>query len=152
MLPVKTLVKTYSFQSLDYDNSENYIFLREERLKGLSFIMQKNVCRWIIFLCIGIITAFVGIFIDVAIEEMAKIKYSKIKTCKLQSWLESKSYIYTWLIRIFFADLDDAVLHNSLCIPFGIWIAFNIFPVLIGSLMVVYIEVSLWVSDCNQFF
>ncbi|XP_065201753.1 H(+)/Cl(-) exchange transporter 7 [Planococcus citri] len=110
-------VLSANYESLDYDNSENYIFLREERLKGLSFIMKKNVCRWVIFLCIGIVTAFVGIFIDVAIEEIAKVKYSRIKTY-----------------------LDDAVLHNKLYIPFGIWIAYNVFPVLIGSLMVVYIE------------
>lgn len=47
---------------------------------------------------------------------------------------------------MFSTDLDDAMLHNNLYIPYGIWMVFNIFPVLIGSLMVVYIEVSLIVK------
>lgn len=71
------------FQSLDYDDCENFLYLEEERLKGYKYVVKKNVCRWLMFLLIGVFTAFVGIYVDVSIEEIAKIKYRKLKECIL---------------------------------------------------------------------
>jgi len=67
------------FQSLDYDICENHLYLEEERLKGYRYVVEKNVYRWLMFILIGIFTAFVGSFIDVAIDEIASIKYKKLK-------------------------------------------------------------------------
>lgn len=69
------------FQSLDYDLCENTLLLKEAVGRGYPFITRKALARWFIFCAIGVCTAFVGIFIDITIEELAAIKYSNIKSC-----------------------------------------------------------------------
>ncbi|XKL65169.1 hypothetical protein PGB90_005255 [Kerria lacca] len=105
------------YESLDYDVCENLLYLEEEHLKGYKFVVKKNVCRWLIFLLIGACTAFIGIFIDISIEELSNIKYNRLKTY-----------------------FDRFITENNLLLPFGIWVAFNVIPVLIGTLLVTYIE------------
>lgn len=110
-------VLSAKFESLDYDTCENSLYLEEERLKGYIYVVKKNLCRWLIFLLIGIFTAFVGIFIDIAITELADIKYHRLK------------------------DLLDVGIENSnLLVPFLFWIASNTITVFIGSLLVTYVE------------
>lgn len=45
--------------------------------------MKKNFVRWIIFFWIGVITASIGIIIDLSIENIANIKFGHIKQCIL---------------------------------------------------------------------
>lgn len=45
--------------------------------------MKKNVARWLIFLIIGVLTALIGVFIDIIIEELSVIKYKGLKKCIL---------------------------------------------------------------------
>ncbi|XP_049852821.1 H(+)/Cl(-) exchange transporter 7 isoform X4 [Schistocerca gregaria] len=117
-LEIGTLkVLSAKFESLDYDICENYLLLDEERRKGYKFVVKKNVARWIIFFLIGILTAFIGCSVDVAVEELSDIKYSYMK-----------SYV------------DKCVWNYCLYIPFLIWIASNIIPVVIGSILVAYVE------------
>lgn len=88
LLKIILLVITYSneiisFQSLDYEVVENYVYREEERKKGYPFVVKKNVVRWIIFFWIGVITAAIGIIIDLSIETIADMKFNHVKKCIL---------------------------------------------------------------------
>ena len=72
-----------SLQSLDYDTCENHLLLDEERKRGYTFIIWKDIARWIIVLLIGVITALIAFIIDICIEEFTKIKYKQLKKCIL---------------------------------------------------------------------
>lgn len=58
---------------------ENHLFIEEERQSGYSFYIKKNVARWFIFLLIGVVTAIIGVLIDIAIDVISNYKYSLIK-------------------------------------------------------------------------
>lgn len=70
-------------QSLDYEVVENYVYRDEERKKGYPFVVKKNFVRWIIFFWIGVITATIGIIIDLSIEIIADFKFGNVKKCIL---------------------------------------------------------------------
>ncbi|CAH0393157.1 unnamed protein product [Bemisia tabaci] len=106
-----------NFESLDYDICENTLFLDEERKKGYKFIVKKSVARWMIFLLIGVLTALIGVSIDVSISELSKIKFAKLQN-----------------------SLNVCMTDNCLCIPLFIFLAWNVIPVLIGSTLVTCIE------------
>ncbi|XP_069690875.1 H(+)/Cl(-) exchange transporter 7 [Periplaneta americana] len=106
-----------NYESLDYDICENHLLLEEERTKGYKFIIKKNLARWFIFLLIGTITAAIACIIDIAIEELSKIKYKELKY-----------YV------------DQCIEENCLYIPYFVWVVSNIIPVLIGSILVAYVE------------
>lgn len=110
-------VLSAKYESLDYDTCENHLLLDEERKKGYKFIVQKNIARWFIFLLIGMITALIACAIDISIELLSEIKYASL------------SYY-----------VDNYVTQGKLFIPYFMWIASNIVPVLIGSILVAYVE------------
>lgn len=103
------------YESLDYDLMENHL-TQSETWKSYNFIVYKNLVRWVIFFLIGVCTAFIGIFIDISIELIAEFKFTTLK-------------IY----------LDEGT-YSGMSLPLTIWIAFNVVPVFIGSLLVVYGE------------
>uniref|UniRef100_A0A1B6HWZ7 Chloride channel protein n=1 Tax=Homalodisca liturata TaxID=320908 RepID=A0A1B6HWZ7_9HEMI len=105
------------FESLDYDICENTLLLKEAMGRGYPFITRKSIARWFIFLAIGVCTAFVGIFIDISIEELSDIKYAIIK--KFLDACSTKECMYK---------------------PYYVWLGFNVFSVLVGSLLVTYVE------------
>ncbi|XP_045476555.1 H(+)/Cl(-) exchange transporter 7 [Harmonia axyridis] len=105
------------YESLDYDTCENYLFLDEERKKGFTFVAQKSISRWFVFLLIGIITALIACIIDISIEELSTRKYAALS-----------EYV------------DRYVTEGKLYIPFLLWVAFNVLPVFIGSTLVSYVE------------
>uniref|UniRef100_A0A6P7FEH3 Chloride channel protein n=1 Tax=Diabrotica virgifera virgifera TaxID=50390 RepID=A0A6P7FEH3_DIAVI len=110
-------VLSAKYESLDYDTCENHLLLDEERKKGYKFIVQKSIARWFIFLLIGMCTALIACVIDISIEELSTIKYASL----------SKS-------------VDKYVTEGELYKPYGLWILYNIVPVLIGSILVAYGE------------
>lgn len=124
------------FQSLDYDTCENHLLLDEERKKGYPFIVKKSLARWLIFLMIGMITALIACVIDISIEEMSQIKYARLSKCTT-----IQPPILPFSIN-FVLDVDTHVTEGKLYIPYFYWVLYNIFPVLIGSLLVTYVEVS----------
>ena len=69
----------FFFKSLDFDICENYLHLSEQRAKGYKFVVKKNIARWFIFLLIGVLTALIGAFIDIVVEELSVIKYKGLK-------------------------------------------------------------------------
>ncbi|KAI5723524.1 hypothetical protein M8J76_007564 [Diaphorina citri] len=103
------------FESLDYDLMENYL-TQSETWKSYNFILYKDFARWVIFFLIGVLTACIGIFIDISIEFIAVFKYSTLKRY-----------------------LDNSG-NTGMLVPLAVWLGFNIVPVLIGSLLVVYVE------------
>ncbi|XP_066140064.1 H(+)/Cl(-) exchange transporter 7 [Euwallacea fornicatus] len=105
------------YESLDYDPCENYLLLEEERKKGFKLLVQKNIARWFVFLLIGMCTGLLACIIDISIEELSEIKYAKLSS-----------------------DVDKYVTQGSLYIPYFYWILFNATPVLIGSILVAYVE------------
>lgn len=76
-------------QSLDYEIVENYVYRDEERKKGYPFVVKKSVVRWIVFFWIGVITATIGIIIDLSIENLADIKFAHVKECILLYLLQT---------------------------------------------------------------
>ncbi|KMQ87630.1 h+ cl- exchange transporter 7-like protein [Lasius niger] len=115
--PGATNFLSTNYESLDYDPCENYLLQDEERKKGYKFVVRKNFARWFIFLLIGICTALIACFIDISIEELSSLKYG---------WL--KKYV------------DQCVVEDCIWLPYTMWLMLNIVPVLIGAILVAYIE------------
>ena len=115
--PGATNFLSTNYESLDYDPCENHLLQDEERKKGYKFVVRKNFARWFIFLLIGICTALIAGFIDMSIEELTGLKYGFLKT-----------YV------------DQCVDNNCLWLPYLIWLALNFAPVLIGAILVAYVE------------
>lgn len=110
-------VLSSKYESLDYDTCENHLFLDEVRKNGYPFVVKKSIARWFIFLAIGVCTAFIGIFIDISIEILSDIKYSKLKQF-----------------------VDTCTTEDCLYLPYFAWVAINVCTVLIGSILVTYVE------------
>ncbi|XP_072760356.1 H(+)/Cl(-) exchange transporter 7 [Anoplolepis gracilipes] len=117
IIPGATNFLSTNYESLDYDPCENYLLQDEERKKGYKFVVRKNFARWFIFLLIGICTALIACFIDISIEELSSLKYG---------WL--KKYV------------DQCVVEGCIWLPYVMWLLLNIVPVLIGAILVSYIE------------
>ncbi|XP_064415257.1 H(+)/Cl(-) exchange transporter 7 [Latimeria chalumnae] len=113
-IPHNEKLLSLKFESLDYDNSENQLFLEEERRVGFRCIEIK---RWLICALIGILTGLVACFIDIVVEKLAGLKYKVIKN-----------------------SIDKFTETGGLCISLMLWTAFNVLFVMIGSLMVAFLE------------
>ncbi|XP_025423930.1 H(+)/Cl(-) exchange transporter 7-like isoform X2 [Sipha flava] len=117
-VPIGSLnILSAKYESLDYEIVENYVYRDEERKKGYQFVVKKNVVRWAIFFWIGVITAVIGVIIDLSIEIIADLKFGNVK-----------EYI------------DTCNKKNCLWQPYILLLVYNIVPVLIGSILVTYIE------------
>lgn len=117
-VPIGSLnVLSSQFESLDYDICENTLLMKEAINRGYPFITRKSIARWFIFLMIGVCTAFVGIFIDISIEQLSKIKFTTIKNY-----------------------LDACSSKECMYKPYFVWVGINVAAVLVGSLLVTYVE------------
>ncbi|XP_034241904.1 H(+)/Cl(-) exchange transporter 7 isoform X2 [Thrips palmi] len=105
------------YESLDYDIPDSDLLLDEERNSGFKYETKKNITRWLVFMLIGVFTAGIGVFLDIAIDQLSEIKYETLK-----------HYV------------DTCVKENCLYLPYLMWVAFNVFFVLISSLLVTYVE------------
>jgi len=114
---METISKKY--ESLDYDTNFNSVLLDEIRMKGWAFVIKKDIMRWVIMFFVGILTAMVACSIDISIGTMAKYKYKFLKT---------------WT--------DKCVEQDEQCmyIPYLLWVSLNVFPAMLGSILVAYIE------------
>ncbi|XP_076640842.1 chloride channel protein 7 isoform X2 [Halictus rubicundus] len=115
--PGATNFLSTNYESLDYDPCENQLLQDEERKKGYKFVVKKNFARWFIFLLIGICTALIACFVDISIDELTRLKYGYLK-------------IY----------MDECVVENCLWLPYLIWLVLNLVPILIGAILVAYVE------------
>ncbi|XP_053987126.1 H(+)/Cl(-) exchange transporter 7 [Hylaeus anthracinus] len=115
--PGATNFLSANYESLDYDPCENNLLQDEERKKGYKFVVKKNLARWFIFLLIGICTALIACFVDISIEQLTSVKYGFLK---------------------FY--MDQCVSQNCLWLPYFIWLVLNLVPILIGAVLVSYVE------------
>uniref|UniRef100_A0AAZ3RV73 Chloride channel protein n=1 Tax=Oncorhynchus tshawytscha TaxID=74940 RepID=A0AAZ3RV73_ONCTS len=76
---VKVCVCVCVFQSLDYDNSENQLFLEEERRMSFLGFKCLEISRWVICGLIGFLTGLIACCIDIAVENLAGLKYYVVK-------------------------------------------------------------------------
>uniref|UniRef100_A0A3B5A8K8 Chloride channel protein n=1 Tax=Stegastes partitus TaxID=144197 RepID=A0A3B5A8K8_9TELE len=67
------------FQSLDYDNIENQLFLEEERRMSYMGFRCLEISRWVVCGLIGFLTGLIACFIDIVVEQLAGIKYQVVK-------------------------------------------------------------------------
>ncbi|CAG0896280.1 unnamed protein product, partial [Cyprideis torosa] len=103
------------YESLDYDHCENQPYLDEERAKGYSFIVQRDLLRWIIMCAIGILTALVACCIDITIEQLSDLKYGLLQY-----------------------SMEECVTGNCMGNPYFVWIMLNVVPVLFAACLTAF--------------
>ncbi|XP_034782978.1 H(+)/Cl(-) exchange transporter 7-like [Acipenser ruthenus] len=116
-IPHNEKLLSSKYESLDYDNSENQLFLEEERrMSSLEFRMLE-ISRWVVCALIGILTGLVACFIDIAVEQLAGVKYSVVKH-----------------------SIDTFTEVGGLSISLILWAALNSAIVVVGSITVAFFE------------
>ncbi|XP_073689289.1 H(+)/Cl(-) exchange transporter 7 isoform X2 [Garra rufa] len=78
-IPHNEKLLSLKFESLDYDNSENQLFLEEERRMSHMSFRCLEITRWVICGLIGILTGLIACMIDIAVENLAGVKYFVVK-------------------------------------------------------------------------
>uniref|UniRef100_A0A8V0YYV2 Chloride channel protein n=1 Tax=Gallus gallus TaxID=9031 RepID=A0A8V0YYV2_CHICK len=78
-IPHNEKLLSLKYESLDYDNSENQLFLEEERRINHAAFRTVEIKRWVICAMIGILTGLVACFIDIVVENLAGLKYRVVK-------------------------------------------------------------------------
>uniref|UniRef100_A0A671RS71 Chloride channel protein n=1 Tax=Sinocyclocheilus anshuiensis TaxID=1608454 RepID=A0A671RS71_9TELE len=78
-IPHNEKLLSLKFESLDYDNSENQLFLEEERRMSHMGFRCLEIRRWVICGLIGFLTGLIACMIDIAVEKLAGYKYFAVK-------------------------------------------------------------------------
>lgn len=116
----RTLSRKY--ESLDYDEIENVIHLEYQHNKKSSFI-SPDLQRWIVIFLIGIATALSGFAAGFAVNTLTRRKFLQI--------------IHTAESN---CPKNSTIFDNITCffLPYVIWIAWNVIPSALGSILVTY--------------
>ncbi|KAJ0058160.1 hypothetical protein NL108_008792, partial [Boleophthalmus pectinirostris] len=102
---------------LDYDNIENQLFLEEERRMSHMGFRCLEISRWVVCGLIGILTGLIACLIDIAVENLAGLKYEVIKK-NIVKFTET----------------------GGLSISLILWAGFNAAVVMLGSIVVAFFE------------
>uniref|UniRef100_A0A1B0DAB3 Uncharacterized protein n=1 Tax=Phlebotomus papatasi TaxID=29031 RepID=A0A1B0DAB3_PHLPP len=105
------------YESLDYEVIENCLWKEDRHKRPQNFEFWKDFFRWLIFISIGILTALVACLINILIDQFSDLKYNFLKH-----------------------SVDGNVINGDLSIPYIYWMLLNILPVLIGAVLVTYVE------------
>nr|XP_042139730.1 H(+)/Cl(-) exchange transporter 7 isoform X2 [Peromyscus maniculatus bairdii] len=116
-IPHNEKLLSLKYESLDYDNSENQLFLEEERRINHTAFRTVEIKRWVICALIGILTGLVACFIDIVVENLAGLKYRVIKD-----------------------NIDKFTEKGGLSFSLLLWATLNSAFVLVGSVIVAFIE------------
>ncbi|DAA15577.1 H(+)/Cl(-) exchange transporter 7 [Bos indicus] len=116
-IPHNEKLLSLKYESLDYDNSENQLFLEEERRINHTAFRTVEIKRWVICAMVGILTGLVACFIDIVVEKLAGLKYRLVKD-----------------------NIDRFTEHGGLSFSLLLWAALNAAFVLLGSTIVAFIE------------
>ncbi|XP_060028631.1 H(+)/Cl(-) exchange transporter 7 isoform X3 [Erinaceus europaeus] len=116
-IPHNEKLLSLKYESLDYDNSENQLFLEEERRINHTAFRTVEIKRWIICAVIGILTGLVACFIDIVVENLAGLKYRVVKD-----------------------NIDKFTEKGGLSFSLLLWATLNSAFVLVGSVIVAFIE------------
>ncbi|XP_049624305.1 H(+)/Cl(-) exchange transporter 7 isoform X2 [Suncus etruscus] len=116
-IPHNEKLLSLKYESLDYDNSENQLFLEEERRINHTAFRTVEIKRWFICAVIGVLTGLVACFIDIMVENLADLKYQLVK-----------------------GNIDKFTENGGLSFSLLLWASLNAAFVLIGSAIVAFIE------------
>ncbi|XP_075420630.1 H(+)/Cl(-) exchange transporter 7 isoform X1 [Tenrec ecaudatus] len=116
-IPHNEKLLSLKYESLDYDNSENQLFLEEERRINHTAFRTVEIKRWVICALIGILTGLVACFIDIVVENLAGLKYRVVKD-----------------------NIDKFTEKGGLSFSLLLWAVLNSAFVLLGSLIVAFVE------------
>ncbi|XP_077395894.1 H(+)/Cl(-) exchange transporter 7 [Festucalex cinctus] len=78
-IPHNEKLLSLKYESLDYDNIENQLFLEEERRMSYLGFRCLEISRWVVCGLIGFLTGLIACFIDIVVEQLAGIKYQVVK-------------------------------------------------------------------------
>ncbi|XP_009323075.1 PREDICTED: LOW QUALITY PROTEIN: H(+)/Cl(-) exchange transporter 7 [Pygoscelis adeliae] len=120
-IPHNEKLLSLKYESLDYDNSENQLFLEEERRINHTAFRTVEIKRWVICAMIGILTGLVACFIDIVVENLAGLKYRVVK-----------------------GNIDKFTEKGGLSFSLLLWATLNASVVMVGSVIVAFIEVRVW--------
>ncbi|XP_034567114.1 H(+)/Cl(-) exchange transporter 7 isoform X2 [Notolabrus celidotus] len=116
-IPHNEKLLSLKFESLDYDNIENQLFLEEERRMSYMGFRCLEISRWVVCGLIGFLTGLIACFIDIAVEQLAGIKYQVVKQ-----------------------NIENFTEVGGLSISLILWAVLNAGIVMIGSIIVAFFE------------
>lgn len=122
-IPHNEKLLSLKYESLDYDNSENQLFLEEERRMSQMGFRCLEIRRWVICGLIGFLTGLIACFIDIVVEKLAGVKYFAVKQ-SIEKFTEMGGLSISLLLW--------AVLNSAFVMVGGICVAF-IEPIASGS-------------------
>ncbi|CAL8271946.1 unnamed protein product [Lota lota] len=105
------------YESLDYDNSENQLFLEEERRMSYMGFRCLEISRWVVCGLIGFLTGLIACFIDILVEQLAGLKYRAVKE-----------------------NIVKCTAEGSLSISLILWAVLNSSFVMVGAIIVAFFE------------
>ncbi|KAG9263860.1 H(+)/Cl(-) exchange transporter 7 [Astyanax mexicanus] len=116
-IPHNEKLLSLKYESLDYDNSENQLFLEEERRMSHMSFRCLEISRWVICGLIGFLTGLIACFIDIAVEYLAGVKYDLVKE-----------------------NIEKFTEVGGLSISLILWAVLNSAFVMVGALAVAFFE------------
>ncbi|XP_034056519.1 H(+)/Cl(-) exchange transporter 7 isoform X2 [Gymnodraco acuticeps] len=116
-IPHNEKLLSLKFESLDYDNIENQLFLEEERRMSYMGFRCLEISRWVVCGLIGFLTGLIACFIDIAVEELAGMKYRVVKE-----------------------NIDNFTEVGGLSISLILWAVLNSAIVMMGAILVAFFE------------
>lgn len=116
-IPHNEKLLSLKYESLDYDNSENQLFLEEERRMSHMNFRCLEISRWVICGFIGLLTGLIACFIDIVVEFLADQKYVVVKK-----------------------NIDNFTEVGGLSISLVLWAVLNTAFIMIGSIIVACFE------------
>ncbi|KAJ8413568.1 hypothetical protein AAFF_G00080750 [Aldrovandia affinis] len=116
-IPHNEKLLSLKYESLDYDNSENQLFLEEERRMSYMGFRCLEISRWVVCGLIGFLTGLIACFIDIVVENLAGVKYQVVKQ-----------------------NIEKFTEVGGLSISLILWAVLNSVFVMMGSVMVAFFE------------
>ncbi|XP_034448776.1 H(+)/Cl(-) exchange transporter 7 isoform X1 [Hippoglossus hippoglossus] len=116
-IPHTEKLLSLKYESLDYDNIENQLFLEEERRMSYMGFRCLEISRWVVCGLIGFLTGLIACFIDIAVEQLAGFKYQVVKT-----------------------NIEKFTEVGGLSISLLLWAVLNSAIVMLGAIIVAFFE------------
>uniref|UniRef100_A0A3Q2XN72 Chloride channel protein n=1 Tax=Hippocampus comes TaxID=109280 RepID=A0A3Q2XN72_HIPCM len=116
-IPHNEKLLSLKYESLDYDNIENQLFLEEERRMSYLGFRCLEISRWVICGLIGFLTGLIACFIDIVVEQLAGMKYQVVKE-----------------------NIDRFTEVGGLSLSLILWAVLNSAFVVVGAIIVAFFE------------
>lgn len=126
----RSLSKRY--ESLDYDLIENVVNLEYLHKSKFNNFINRDLQKWLVIFIIGLATAISGFFAGFAVNYLTRIKITQIIQMAESNCHQNSTSLQA-------EPLTGIQLVKCMSLPYLTWLAWNILPSLIGSLMVTYI-------------